>query len=508
MQQASIRRTIFLLLLDAALLWLSFYIACRLFKHEIDTFNYLIDYSIALCIFTVMLTAVSYRYQKYTFENYSLVRISFRIVKSHLIAFALATMCMYLIGDVHYSRILVLATIGGVTLLDLTLYNLWAGLKHAKVIPDNIMMPRAARRELNSDTNAEPIDPLIQQFVKQAVLHETTPAVLNFLEANTNLYSSRTAVMYAEKLFNISKLPNNIYTCVVNLARLNDVRFINKFLENVNSKLPEGGILVCQAETQEQRKVRLLNKYPPGINYVFYAINSFYRRVMPILSLTQGLYFRLSKGKNRVLSKAELLGRIYSCGFSVKLDEPIDGLTLVVAQKTREPFFEESPTYGPLIKLVRVGKGGKLIKVYKIRTMHPYSEFLQEYIYQKHNLQDGGKFKDDFRVSTLGRIMRKLWIDELPMFINLLKGEMKLVGVRPLSRHYFSLYSTEMQERRINYKPGLVPPFYVDNPRTLDEIMESERRYFDLYDKHPFRTDVKYLFKSIYNIVFKKMRSH
>ena len=137
-----------------------------------------------------------------------------------------------------------------------------------------------------------------------------------------------------------------------------------------------------------------------------------------------------------------------------------------------------------------------------------YSEFLQEYIYQKHNLQDGGKFKDDFRVSTLGRIMRKLWIDELPMFINLLKGEMKLVGVRPLSRHYFSLYSTEMQERRINYKPGLVPPFYVDNPRTLDEIMDSERRYFDLYDKHPFRTDVKYLFKSIYNIVFKKMRSH
>ncbi len=165
-------------------------------------------------------------------------------------------------------------------------------------------------------------------------------------------------------------------------------------------------------------------------------------------------------------------------------------------------------TYGPLIKLRRVGKGGKDIKVYKMRTMHPYAEYLQEYVYQKHSLQEGGKFKDDFRVSTLGKIMRRLWIDELPMFINFFRGELKIVGVRPLSKHYFNLYSKELQERRIKYKPGLVPPFYVDKPKTLDEIMASEIKYFDAYDKNPVLTDIKYFFAAFYNIIFKKYRSN
>jgi hypothetical protein len=45
--------------------------------------------------------------------------------------------------------------------------------------------------------------------------------------------------------------------------------------------------------------------------------------------------------------------------------------------------------------------------------MHPYSEYLQEYIYENNKLQQGGKFNNDFCVTTLGRIMRKTWIDEL-----------------------------------------------------------------------------------------------
>ena len=99
------------------------------------------------------------------------------------------------------------------------------------------------------------------------------------------------------------------------------------------------------------------------------------------------------------------------------------------------------------------------------------------------------------------------WLDELPTLINWLRGELKFIGVRPLSRHYFSLYSPELQKRRIKYKPGLVPPFYTDKPETLEEIMESELRYLDAYDKHPLRTDFKYFFKAIYNIIFRKYRS-
>ena len=149
-----------------------------------------------------------------------------------------------------------------------------------------------------------------------------------------------------------------------------------------------------------------------------------------------------------------------------------------------------------------------MIQVYKMRTMHPYAEFLQGYIYEKNNLQEGGKFANDIRISTMGHFMRKYWLDELPMFINLLKGEMKLVGVRPLSQQYFNLYSKELQELRVQFLPGLLPPFYADMPKTLDDVQESEMKYLNACQQNGvFKTDMRYLRRIFYNILFKKARS-
>ena len=85
---------------------------------------------------------------------------------------------------------------------------------------------------------------------------------------------------------------------------------------------------------------------------------------------------------------------------------------------------------------------------------------------------------------------------------------MKIVGVRPLSRHYFELYRKEVQERRIKYKPGLIPPFYVDMPSDLEGIQISEIKYLDAYDRYPFLTDFRYFWKSLWNILFRKARSN
>jgi lipopolysaccharide/colanic/teichoic acid biosynthesis glycosyltransferase len=140
--------------------------------------------------------------------------------------------------------------------------------------------------------------------------------------------------------------------------------------------------------------------------------------------------------------------------------------------------------------------------------MHPYSEFLQAYMYEKHHLQKGGKISNDIRVSTWGRFLRKYWLDEVPMLINLLKGDMKIVGVRPLSAHFFSLYSKELQDKRTQFKPGLLPPFYADMPKTLEEIQNSEMRYLNACEqKGVFRTDWVYFWRIIYTIVFKRARS-
>ena len=110
----------------------------------------------------------------------------------------------------------------------------------------------------------------------------------------------------------------------------------------------------------------------------------------------------------------------------------------------------------------------------------------------------------------LGAILRKTWLDELPMVVNMLKGEIKLVGVRPLSRQFFSLYTPEMQELRIKTKPGLLPPLYYEDeqPETLEEIQESEKKYCEAYLRHPFRTDWKYFWGIMKNIIVKHKRSH
>ncbi len=163
---------------------------------------------------------------------------------------------------------------------------------------------------------------------------------------------------------------------------------------------------------------------------------------------------------------------------------------------------------GFIIALPRVGKNGKIIQVYKLRTMVKEAPSLQAYVFATYGLDVvTGKFRDDPRITPVGRILRRYWIDELPMLWNVLKGNMKLVGVRPISEHYFSLYNEEVQKRRIQYKPGLIPPLYADLPKGLDEIQESEMRYLDSYDKNPVLTDLKYIIKIFYNIFFRGARS-
>jgi lipopolysaccharide/colanic/teichoic acid biosynthesis glycosyltransferase len=198
---------------------------------------------------------------------------------------------------------------------------------------------------------------------------------------------------------------------------------------------------------------------------------------------------------------------LYSCGFELLDAQDFGSMHFYVCKKVGTPAYNLQATYGPLVRLKRVGKGGKLIKVYKLRTMYPYAEYLQEYINNTQGLQEGGKFKDDPRVTTLGRFFRKFWLDEMPMLVNMCRGEMKLVGGRPLSQHYLSLYPKDVQERRRNYKPGLLPPYYADMPKTLDEIVASEVRYMDAYDQKPWRTDLRYFVQILKNIFFKKARS-
>ena len=294
---------------------------------------------------------------------------------------------------------------------------------------------------------------------------------------------------------------------LANLHRINDLKRINKYFEKVNQNLERGDYFLINLETMRSRKKRLLKKYNRLIRWPYYSLDFILKRVFPKWTPTMKIYFRITNGRNRVISLAEGLGRLVSCGFEIVHYEKLGHRTWILTKKVSEPVYDMEPTYGPIVKLRRVGKDGKKFNVYKLRTMHPYSEYIQDYLFERNSLQTGGKIKNDFRVTGWGRIFRRFWIDEIPMLWNWLRGEMKMVGVRPLSNHYFGLYPDDIKELRTTVKPGLIPPFYADMPETLDEIVESERRYILAYRKNPIRTDIRYFLKSCYNIIFKSHRS-
>jgi len=343
--------------------------------------------------------------------------------------------------------------------------------------------------------------------ISELVVQEAGEEAYQLISEYVKLAEGKTFVASTTTRFNIEKIPSESYDNIVNLKRINDIRYINKFFESVNGKLENGGIFIDSVETYVRRKARILRKTFFPLNWIHYTFDVFVTRVLPKLPVCKQVYFAVTRGRNRVLSRAETYGRLYSCGFEIIETREIGDVQYFVCKKIRLPFFPNNPTYGPIIKLKRYGKDGELFNVYKLRTMHAYSEYLQEYVYNMNALEEGGKFKDDFRITSEGAIFRKFWLDELPMIINLLNGEMKIVGVRPLSAQYFNLYSEELKQKRIQHKPGLIPPFYADMPKTLEEIMESEMKYLVAHEKHPHLTDIKYFFKAWTNIIFRRARS-
>jgi lipopolysaccharide/colanic/teichoic acid biosynthesis glycosyltransferase len=343
---------------------------------------------------------------------------------------------------------------------------------------------------------------------KELLIKEQGAEATDFIMSYVSLGQEQNHVLKTTLLFPVELIEEAVANSIVNLNKINDIRGINDFFKTVNTRLVNNGLFIGCFESQVQRRKRILKKYPLIISQIYFLSDFIFKRVFPKLILTRWLYFFVTAGRNRVISKAESLGRLVFSGFDIKEVKEINGLTYFACIKTLRAIPEKIPSFGFFFKMQRVGRNNKPIQVYKIRTMHPYAEYLQNYIYEINNLKTGGKFKNDFRITSWGKILRKCWLDELPMIINLLKGEVKIVGVRPISSQYLNLYSEELKDKRKSVKPGLVPPFYADMPSTLSEIIRSEIAYIELYNKDPLTTDFKYFIRASKNILFNHARTN
>lgn len=152
---------------------------------------------------------------------------------------------------------------------------------------------------------------------------------------------------------------------------------------------------------------------------------------------------------------------------------------------------------GPAVySQIRVGKDGKLFKMYKFRSMITNAEELLERLKEKNEM-DGPMFKikDDPRITKVGKFIRKTSIDELPQLINVLKGDMSLVGPRPSLPKEVEQFEPWMLER-LSKSPGLTCYWQVSGRNNIGfkEWMEMDIKYIR---EASIITDIKLIIKTI-----------
>lgn len=140
---------------------------------------------------------------------------------------------------------------------------------------------------------------------------------------------------------------------------------------------------------------------------------------------------------------------------------------------------------GILYRQERVGKNGKIFRLYKFRTMRPNSD-------KGSLITIGGR---DQRITKEGYFLRKYKLDELPQLINILKGEMSVVGPRPEVKKYVDLY-TETQRKVLDVKPGLTDwasISYIDENEILGKSPNPEKTYIEEIMPAKLALNLKYI---------------
>ena len=125
--------------------------------------------------------------------------------------------------------------------------------------------------------------------LKEIILKELNynDKVLMFIKKHFNFCMKTNFFTSTSTQFNIEKISINQYSSIINLKKINDIRYINKFFEAVNLKLPNSGFYFGTVETFRRRRKVLLDKYPPLINRAVYVFDYFLRRVLPKLKVTR-----------------------------------------------------------------------------------------------------------------------------------------------------------------------------------------------------------------------------
>lgn len=218
-------------------------------------------------------------------------------------------------------------------------------------------------------------------------------------------------------------------------------------------------------------QVQVLQGVPLLSHYTFLmnASGLFYKRLLDIIAGGIGTLFTF--------------GILYpALGFIIKNDSP-----------------------GPILfKQVRVGMNGRPFHLYKFRSMYVYAEKRKAELIEA-NVMNGPMFKlaNDPRITRMGRFLRRTSLDEFPQFLNVLKGQMSLVGTRPPTPEEVARYE-DWHRRRISIKPGITGLWQISGRNKItdfDEVVRLDLRYIDRWR---FLDDLKILWRTIWVVLARK----
>lgn len=156
----------------------------------------------------------------------------------------------------------------------------------------------------------------------------------------------------------------------------------------------------------------------------------------------------------------------------------------------------DSPGAGPIFTQTRVGRDGKTFEFYKFRSMRPNAEAELDELLPLNEMEGPVfKIKDDPRITRVGKFLRMTSIDELPQLINVLKGEMSIVGPRPGIPREVEQYD-DFARQRLLVTPGLTCYWQIQpnrNRLSFEEWVNLDVQYIN---ERSFVTDWKIIFKT------------
>jgi lipopolysaccharide/colanic/teichoic acid biosynthesis glycosyltransferase len=337
--------------------------------------------------------------------------------------------------------------------------------------------------------------------LSKALIDECGYEVYQYVKSHFNIDYRGILLFAKKKHFLYDYIDFNNVRIIINVNQLNNIQNIDSYFRSINKLLPDSGLYIGCVQTNIFKHTQLIEKYGKFFGNLAYFKEFAFHRIFAKMEYCRKFYRILTQNKYHALSLAESLGRFSYGGFEIIDYKNINGLTYFVGMKTAEPRTEKASS-GLFFGMRRIGKNGNMIKVHKLRTMHPYSEFLQAYVVRLNGFNEIGKPKDDFRLAGWGKVLRKLWIDELPQLVNIFRGELGIFGVRPLSQTMYYTMPEDVQKDRIKYKPGIIPPSAALGKKGVQGCIEAERTYFrSIESKGSLRTNTVFFIQAISNIL-------